>query len=83
VWMCCLPSDLEDLAFLDSEIPRTCENDQPVQSGVVGVSDAEDSETAGVCVAVIGNGNVTRTNTKAWAISGITPDCPLLSGHDR
>jgi hypothetical protein len=36
------------------------------------------TETVGVCVAVIGNINVTRIITKAWTISGITRDCPPL-----
>jgi hypothetical protein len=72
--MCCLPSDLEDLDFLDLEIPRTCENER-AESGVVGVSVAKGSATAGVCVAVIENSNVIP---KEWTRFGITPDCPLL-----
>jgi hypothetical protein len=68
-------SDLdEDFDFCDLEIQRTRANDIPVQSGVVGVTVAKPSGTAGVCVAVIGNNNV----IKAWTISGATIDCLVL-----
>jgi hypothetical protein len=72
--MCCLPSDLEDLDFLDLETLPTRENDLLVQSGVVGVSAAKPSVTVGVCVAVIENSNVT-SNSKPYVAFGITTDC--------
>jgi hypothetical protein len=46
----------------------------PVQAGVVRVRVAKATETAGVCVAVIGDTNV----TKVWTPRGITPDCCIL-----
>jgi hypothetical protein len=73
--MCCLPSDFEDLDFLDLEILRTRENDLPVQSGVVGVKVAKGSETE-VCVGVIGNTNATIP--KDWTLFGITRECLVL-----
>jgi hypothetical protein len=60
---CCLVCDLEDLDFPDLELPQTRQHDFPVQSGVVGGSRAKGSGTDGVCVAVVGNTDVTP---KAW-----------------
>jgi hypothetical protein len=75
----CLVGDLKDFDFFDLERLRTREKRALVQSGVVGVSLAKArTATAGVCVAVIANINVTRIITKAWTTSGITIDCPPL-----
>jgi hypothetical protein len=70
----CLVCDFEDFNFFDLQILRTCENDSPAKSSVVGVSGAKGSPTEGVCVAVTANKNV----RKVWTASGITIDCPML-----
>jgi hypothetical protein len=71
-----LGGDFEHLDLLHSELLQTHENGAPVQSGIVGVIVAKPSPTTGVCVAVIANINVTIT--KAWTLTGITIDCPVL-----
>jgi hypothetical protein len=53
---------------------RTRENSAPAQAGVVRVSVAKFTPTAGFCAAVIGNTNV----TKLWTPRGITIDCSVL-----
>jgi hypothetical protein len=75
----CSVCNLEDFNFFDLEIQRTWENEIVVQSGVVGVTDAKGSETVGVCVAVMGNINV--TTTKAWTPSGLTIFSPKTIGR--
>jgi hypothetical protein len=66
IWMGRLVPDLEDFDFLRFEFARTREESLPVQAGVVGVSAAKaGSETAGVCVAVIGNLDVRIEVAKA------------------
>jgi hypothetical protein len=77
VWKCCLVDDFEDFNFFELEIHRTRENRLPVQSGIVNVNISgaiKISQIVGVCVAVIGNTNV----TKVWTQSGMTKDCPVL-----
>jgi hypothetical protein len=78
---CCLGCDFEDFNLCDFEIPRTREKDAILHSSVVGVGHAKIvSVTAGACVAVIANNNVTIIIriTKAWTILGVTKDCPML-----
>jgi hypothetical protein len=65
----CLFCDLEDFDFLHLELARTGENRLPVQSGVVGVSVAKGSPTAGGCVAVIENANVPSAQCRSHARS--------------
>jgi hypothetical protein len=61
--------DLENANFIHLEIPRTREGRAPVQSGVVGVSVAKGSETAGVCVTVTENTNVPSSQSRPLARS--------------
>jgi hypothetical protein len=80
IWKGGLVCDLEDFDFLHCEIVRTRENSHAVQVGVVRVRVVKRTVTVGVCVAVIGNTNV----TKAWTPLGATPDCFVLPfGHQR
>jgi hypothetical protein len=62
----CLLCDLEDFNFFDLEKFRTGENNTIVQFGVFHIRVAKGTETAGVCVATIGNGNARCITTKAW-----------------
>jgi hypothetical protein len=61
----------------------TRENSFPVQAGVVRVREATGTATAGVCVAVIGNTNVTKVRTatkitreRSVLLFGVQRKCP-------
>jgi hypothetical protein len=60
----CLVGDLEYFNVFRFELFRTREKCPLVQSGVVGVTEANERVTLGVCFAVIGDTNV----TKVWSL---------------
>jgi hypothetical protein len=89
VWKSRLVCDFEDFDFFDSEMAQSGATRDRTLPGVIPQSNAlrvingrVASETVGVCVAVIGNKNVTiekQNATKAVTTTGVALNCPRRS----
>jgi hypothetical protein len=68
----CLIGDLKDFNFPHLEILWAREEDLAGQSGVIGVRIAKASVTAGVCVAVARNSNVTTVTKSQFSFNFVS-----------